>query len=243
MKRFLTSQRFLAIYSGILTLTFALTVLGGFLSQRKKIDFDEVNVHRINVVEPDGTLRMVISNKAQCPGEFIKGREHPRPDRKSAGIYFYNDEGTENGGLIFGGWKSDNGQMISYGHLSFDEYEQDQVFAINTEQEGNQRHYGFSLVDQPDYSMTEQEAISDRMRDLSPDQKKVEMAKFWETHAKPQRRLYVGRNLDRSVGLSLRDAEGRERMVIEVAADGSPVIRFLDRNGNTISQLPQRAMP
>jgi len=30
-------------------------------------------------------------------------------------------------------------------------------------------------------------------------------------------------------------------MIIEVAADGSPVIKFLDTKGNVTSQLPQAA--
>ena len=61
-------QRFLTVYSGVLTLVFAVTVLGGFASGKKPDVVDELNVHRINVVEPDGTLRMVISNKATLPG-------------------------------------------------------------------------------------------------------------------------------------------------------------------------------
>ena len=48
---------------------------------------------------------MVISNKADFPGIIIKGKETPHPDRKTAGMLFFNDEGTENGGLIFGGSK------------------------------------------------------------------------------------------------------------------------------------------
>lgn len=67
--------------------------------------FDVIQVHRIDVVEPDGTLRMVISNKNRLPPVIVKGKEHPEfgEPRPQAGMLFYNDEGSENGGLIFGG--------------------------------------------------------------------------------------------------------------------------------------------
>ena len=62
-------------------------------------------MRRINIVEPDGTTRMILSNKADAPGLIIRRKEYPHPDRKSAGVIFFDDEGTENGGLIFGDLK------------------------------------------------------------------------------------------------------------------------------------------
>jgi hypothetical protein len=62
-------------------------------------------VERINVVEPDGTLRLAISNQTKFPGPIYHGKEYPHPDRKTAGRLFFNDEGSENGGMIFGGAK------------------------------------------------------------------------------------------------------------------------------------------
>jgi hypothetical protein len=67
MKIFL-GQRFLTIYSGLLTLVFAVTLLSGFSLRPKATTFDEISVRRINVIEPDGTLRMVISDHAKLPG-------------------------------------------------------------------------------------------------------------------------------------------------------------------------------
>ena len=57
--------------------------------------FDEIDVQRINVREPDGTLRMTISSMAKAPGLMFKGKEHPYPSRQAAGVLFFNDEGTE----------------------------------------------------------------------------------------------------------------------------------------------------
>ncbi len=240
MKKFLGSQRFLVVYSGVLTVVFAVTMLGGF-APLKKSSFEEIDVQRINVVEPDGTLRMVISDKALFPGIFIKGQEHPHPNRKTAGMLFFNDEGTENGGLTFGGLKDKNGQVSSYGHLSFDEYEQDQVFTIDANQQGDKRRSGLSLVDDPDYPISEVLTAMDAMKNLPPDRQNEEMAKFFAARGRPHQRLYLGRSADRAVALKLKDAEGRDRIVIQVTADGSPAIRFLDQDGKIVSEMPTRA--
>src|SRR5258705_13928342 len=58
---------------------------------------------------------------ASSKGEFAQ------PDRcRYAGMLFMNNEGTENGGLIFGGHQSSDGKPHSFGHLSFDEYQEGQ---------------------------------------------------------------------------------------------------------------------
>jgi hypothetical protein len=46
----------------------------------------------INVREPDGTLRMVISNHARLPGVVVRAKDNPPVDRPYAGMLFYNDE-------------------------------------------------------------------------------------------------------------------------------------------------------
>lgn len=49
-------QRFLVFYSGALTAVFVATVLYAAAPRAKT--FDEINVQRINVIEPDGTPRL-----------------------------------------------------------------------------------------------------------------------------------------------------------------------------------------
>jgi hypothetical protein len=53
------SQQFLLIYSAALSTLVGLVLLTGAASHSIK-SFDEIRVHRIDVVESDGTLRMVI---------------------------------------------------------------------------------------------------------------------------------------------------------------------------------------
>src|SRR5215831_9710828 len=143
-------QRFLMIYSGVLTAVFAATLLGGLVIHPQKLKFDEIDVRRINVWEPDGTLRIVISNKARFPGLIFKGKEYPHP-RPQAGMLFFNDEGTENGGLIFGGHKDKNGKIVdSGGSLTFDQYEQDQIVQIEGSHDRNGHFAGLSVFDRSD---------------------------------------------------------------------------------------------
>ena len=60
--------------AAILTAAFAILLL---TAASKKTKFDEIDVQRINVLEPDGTLRMVISNHARLPGIIVRGKERP----------------------------------------------------------------------------------------------------------------------------------------------------------------------
>src|SRR5215475_11072876 len=92
--------------------------------------FDEITVQRIKLVEPNGTLRMIISNHAKFPGLIVRGKEEAF-DRPQAGMLFYNDEGSENGGLIFGGYKNAKGEVVdSGGSLTFDKYDANQIIQL-----------------------------------------------------------------------------------------------------------------
>ena len=167
------SQQFLTIYSGILTAVFALTVLTGVTKTRKS-SFEELDVQRINIVEPDGTLRMVISDKTRFPGLILKGKEFPHPNRRTAGMLFFDDEGTENGGLTFGGGKGKDGKASSGGHLSFDQYHQDQIFTIDAAQNGSERSSTLMVADRPDWPIDDLVSLLTRIRDLPADQQKVD---------------------------------------------------------------------
>jgi hypothetical protein len=119
---------------------------------RRTLVVEEIDVQRINIREPDGTLRMVISNTNAAPGLMVKGKEYRHPTRSDAGIIFMNNEGTENGGLIFDGGKK-NGKVYGSGHLSFDQYEQDQVISLDQGEDNGVRHATLTFNDMPDTSL------------------------------------------------------------------------------------------
>jgi hypothetical protein len=222
--------RLLKTYAVVSSLLIATLLLVAAADNRKKEKLDELDVQRINFVEPDGTLRMVISNKAAFPGAIIKGKEYPHEDRKTAGILFFNEEGTENGGLIFGGSKDKDGKVQSYGHLSFDRYEQDQVFTIDASEDGPHKKSGLSVVDDPDWPLTD---LLNTPKDKWQD--------FLKTRPLPHQRIYLGRVDDKSAVLKLKDQDGKDRIVIQVAPDGTPTLQFLDADGHVMFQLPTPA--
>jgi hypothetical protein len=200
------SQRVLVIYSAVLSTVSAIVMLTGAKSARPQI-FDEIQAHRINIVEPDGTLRMVISNRDRLPGVIVKGKPSKPYDRPQAGMLFYNDEGSENGGLIFGGRRNEKGEVVdSGGSLSFDNYSGKQIVQ-------------FAGVDDKDNHFTGL-AVTDK-----------------------KRRIWVGRTEDGIASVSLMDAEGRKRIIMQVSADGTPSLEFLDDTGHVVQQLIPNVKP
>lgn len=199
------SQIVLALYSALCSLLLAVTLTAGF-ARPKSESFDEITVHRINIVEPDGTLRMVISNHARLPGVIVRGKEGAA-DRPQAGMIFYNDEGSENGGLIFGGRKNAKGEVVdSGGSLSFDKYDANQIVQLAGVDDKEDRFAGLAVSDS---------------------------ASGGASH----RRIWVGRGEDGAAVIELRDAAGRKRMAMEVPSDGEPRIVLFDKDEKEVRKI------
>ena len=198
---------------------------------RKTVAFDEIDVQRINVREPDGTVRMVIANSSALPGAFAKGREITRPESRGAGIVFLNDEGTENGGLVFGGRKTD-GKVSNSGHLSFDQYEQDQVISLEQEESNGRRRATLSFNDMPDTPLP-----YDLFPRMDTPEVQAEIQKVRAAGGLGAERVRLGKTTDRSSVLELKDAKGRPRLVLKVAADGAATIDFVDEAGKVVRTL------
>jgi hypothetical protein len=240
--KFLSSQRFLVVYSGLLTAVFAITLLSGFRDSPGKLRLKELDVQRINVIEPDGTLRMVISDKHDFPGLIVKNKEvYAHKDRRTAGMLFFNDEGTENGGLIFGGYKDKDGKPVNYGHLSFDQYMQDQTVVLESSQHGGEYSKYLGINDMPDYPITDLLPLVERLHAHPTPRNQAALKAFFAEHGKPTPRLFLGQNPKKDLVLDMKDDSGRNRIVLKVQPDGSPSLQFLDARGNVIGRLPAAA--
>ena len=188
------------------------TLLGLAMSRvgaQGRIDFDELTVHRIRVVEPNGTLRMVISNHDALPRD-ARGNRQGQNERPGGGIIFYNDEGTENGGLIFSGKRDGSGKIVDSGaSLSFDKY-----------------GVGGQMVQLAGVSDSANRFAGLRIRDTT-------------VGGPNTNRVWVGHTDDGAATVALMDAQGRSRIVMEVKADGASSLAFMDANGRVVrSDLP-----
>ncbi|QNE32494.1 hypothetical protein F1C10_11420 [Sphingomonas sp. NBWT7] len=221
----LDAGRALIAYSGALTGAVIWLGLTAAAPSEKNARFDTIDVGRINVREPDGTLRMTIASSARAPGFIGGGKEYPRPDRRMAGLLFFNEEGTENGGLIFAG-KDQGGKASSGGSLTFDRYNQDQVVQLFGFEEGQNRSAGIKVNDQPEERLDF--LAVDRVRTLPENQQE---AAYRAANVGGTQRLFAGRATDKSSQVVLRDGQGRKRLVLRVGEDGAASIDFLDPSG------------
>jgi hypothetical protein len=223
------SEKFLTVYSGLLTAAFAVVVLTG-ASAPRDAKFDEIDVQRINVREPDGTLRMTISNMAKFPGLIFKSKEYPH-DRDVAGALFFNDEGTENGGLVFAGKTGPDGKVSHGVHLSMDQYQQDQVVVLSNIEEGGRRRSGLAITDRPTRSILEDVQEQDALERMPKAERDALLKKRSEEGYYGANRVFLGRNGERESSLDLKDASGKPRLRLKVEPDGQAAIEFLDARG------------
>jgi len=229
-----TSIRRNLIYTWLAVISLAVGVIGwGRAAERSVPSFVEIDVQRINVREPDGTLRMTISNSATAPGLIFKGTEHAYPNRRAAGILFFNDEGTENGGLLFGGSK--RGQNVgSGGHLSFDQYEQDQVISLDQTEDHGRRRAGLTFFDRPSTSIPLE--LVDK---LNTPEGSDEFERLAKAGGFGYPRLFIGKTEDRDSTVILRDAKGLPRLKLTVTPVGVASIEFIDAAGRIVRRIAE----
>jgi len=230
-----STNKLLVVYSAVLTAALAVSLVTRAPAVTSLQSIDVLEVKRINLREEDGTLRMVIANTSRFPGIIFHGHERPHPDRRTAGILFFNNEGTENGGLIFGGAKT-GGKVDTYAHLSFDQYDQDQVLTVAQSESNGERTAGINILDRPleplDFGLIDRihsiPAGAARQEELN---RARAGGKFGFT------RLTVGKTADHASTVKLMDDHGRARLVLKVTAGGEAAIEFLDDNGKVVRSL------
>jgi len=88
----------LKIYAIVSTIIFTGFISFGFMSRNINQKFEEIDVERINIVEKDGTLKMVISNKARQHPGIVNGKVIERKNQRPPGMIFFNQLGDEMGG-------------------------------------------------------------------------------------------------------------------------------------------------
>ena len=124
--------RFLSVYAmgSSILLLLALFLILKMDRRTKNITVEELTANRINIVEPNGQPRLVLSNVEKSPANLNHGKPFGIPGGNRGGLIFYDDEATECGGLVFSGRKDSSGKYFASGHFSFDQYNQNQVLYL-----------------------------------------------------------------------------------------------------------------
>lgn len=237
--------RILKWYAAIMTSIFVITGIFAFTNSAIP-RFKEISAERINIIEKDGKLRMVISNKSRSPEvlAYGKGLTPPIPGGGRPGLIFFNDEGTENGGLVFGGGKDSTGAYNATGHFSFDQYNQNQVIYMQYTDNNGTQNTGLHIDDwqtSPDFwdwraeykkaqklpDGKEKEAILKKLMEPKEGQKAV------------AQRVFVGKDNEKTAMVTLADRMGKPRLQLQVDSNGKAKLNFLDQDGHITYSLPK----
>jgi len=238
--------RLLKAYAVFTTVGFAVLLFTAFQSERRQ-KFGEIDVERMNIVEPDGKVDMVITNKTHFPPPMWKGKpmEISRQGMASEGmpgIIFYNAEGDEAGGLAFSSSRR-NGKRQAGTALMFDQYEQDELVGIEYDEEESERTAGLHVWERPNTPIIDLVKKSQDLQKMPEGPaKQAAMKAFQEAETRGefggQTRLFVGKNPENTSEVTLADAQGKPRIRMTVEAGGQSRLEFLDQNGKAIYSLP-----
>ena len=244
--------RLLKIYALISTILFVALFCLAFRSRGAKAVFDEIDAKRINIVEPDGKVRLTLANRERMPGGQVAGvdltarygnRVMGNNGPATAGLVFFNDDGDECGGLVYGS-KMVDGKPKAIVRLSFDHFRQNEAIDIVHDEEDGTSRSGLEVVDTGSRLITADDARQINAILLMTDgpEKDAALKKFVTEHAatfKYAPRLFVGHLPENDASaVVLMDTESRPRIRMEVDASGAPSLEFLDEHGKVTYSLP-----
>lgn len=228
--------RLLKLYAALTTVALAGFVLSGSSGRSTRPAFEEIDVERINIVEADGTLRMVISNKARQHPGIVNGDTIVRSSPRPPGMIFFNHLGDEMGGLVFG----ENGEVGHFGSLTFDKVRNDQTIGFRyLEGDAGTYETGLQIWQQPNIPgdvMMAQYQAADTISDAA--MREAEIQGIIDRNEITTRRLFLGKWRDNTTLLQMRDIKGNPRIKLMVSPDGTPTLEFLDEAGSVTYSLP-----
>lgn len=221
--------RFLKWYSLIITTATLGIALMAFSRTQERSKFTEIDVERINVLESDGQLRMVISNQARQHPGIVNGKVIERSGPRPPGLIFFNHLGDEMGGLIYG----ENGDVGHFGMLTFDKVRGDQTIGFRHMESDNGRYVtGLSMWQQPNIPS---DILQEKYREVEEIADSTARRQAWrdlrDAGETTTERLFLGKWRNDMAVLELSDPKGRPRLRLSVAADGTPAIEILDEEG------------
>ena len=227
------------IWLALVSAALVFVARGQAAAERKAASFDELTVQRINVVEPDGKPRVIISSRARMAGLYWGGKEYKHHSRDSGGFLFFNDDGDEVGGMTFTSRKHGDGYSAG-SSLLFDQYRQDQTLGLIYADENGKREAGLRVWDRPDQSLFPLIQLSDKAAraatDAEREQIRAQMMEKAKSYGPVAERFFAGKQFGDSI-VKLADKQGRPRLLLKVDDAGKAGIEFLDESGNVVRRI------
>jgi len=233
-------RQFLFLRAYAIVTSLILVVLAASAFRQTTKNAGELTVERLNIVDANGTLRMVLAGKDRMHPGVMDGVTIDRP-RPVAGMLFFNDEGDEVGGLTYTGTAA-NGQGRANAGIMFDQWKQDQTVGISYSEANGRRSAGFQVWDRSDTVRLSELVTKLNAANKLPAgaQRDAAIAEIRATAPPGPRRVFVGKTQDRAATVALSDSDGRPRLTLTVDASGNPRIEFLDDAGKVIARIPEK---
>jgi hypothetical protein len=206
----------------------------------RNVTLGTLTVHRIDVVDREGRLAMVVTNHDDYPPAIVGGKSYPRRGLQAEnGIVFYNQGGNEQGALVWDGVRDPRGTYSSSNDLLFDSVETDQLAGLEDANENGATEAGFIGWNEVplDASML---ALIQRAEHLTGAARRVFVAAHPQLSAGFKTRFFFGYDEAGTAQVLLNDAGARPRVKMFVTAGGQARLEFLDARGNVIAEYPNR---
>jgi hypothetical protein len=228
--------RILKAYAGAMTLVVGVLSLAAFTRhgptqvgeiQGTRAKFDVIDVERINVLEPDGKYRLILSNRPRSIGPIYKmkpfgyeGGVGPddlvqrRRDRRRR-LHVYRKH-LHRHDLDYDRRRCTKGTFSSSTHMSFDQFNQDQVLNLDYADNNGRRNIGVSVYDRSDVDIHDMVEERNTIMKIADTVARNAALQKW---AAPRtgvplaaQRLFVGRDPSKSAVLNLSDRDGKPRL-------------------------------
>jgi hypothetical protein len=231
---------FLRAYTIVASTVLVVIAVAAFRQNALAKDAAELTVQRLNIIDANGTLRMVLAGKDRMHPGVMDGVTIDRP-RPVAGMIFFNDEGDEVGGLTYTGTMA-GGRGRANAGLMFDQLKQDQTIGFSYSESNGQRSAGFQVWDRSDTVRLSELVTKLNAANALPAgaQRDAAVADVRNGAPPGPRRVFVGKTTEKAATVVLADGQGKPRLTLTVDAAGNPRIEFLDEGGKVIARIPEK---
>lgn len=230
-------MQILKAHGSTVVIVCAILVASVFAQQTGRPKFEEIDVERINIVEKDGSLRMVISNRARQHPGIVDGRLMKREHGRPPGLIFFNHRGDECGGLIF----DENGGKGHFISLTMDKSRQNETIGMQHLESDNGEYFaGFRIWDRPHTSLADFMPKYEAAKKMPKGPERTAAFKELDDQGEfGAQRITIAKLRDKSAMIELSDTKGRPRVRISVDVTGNPKLEFLDEAGKVTESWPK----